>query len=518
MMQRVALTGVRMLQSLSHRISVVLMYALLILLAVHVSAVCLDFVACVPYPYELNYGEGIVWQQAALIPGPRMYNASQTLPFIVFHYPPLYHLFARAALLVEPNFLAAGRLVSVISTLMIAPVVAGLVLISVRPGNRHLKYINIRSAVAAGLLVLCLHAVHSWGLLMRVDMLAVMLGMSGLLLGAWADGKFAGTAVALLLCVASVFTKQTQLPAGIAVFVVAVLRNPRAALGAATLAGAVGLAVLGFLQRQTEGGFLDNIVGFNINRFAPVQALVTVYTEYTSVPLMGFMVACAIAVLHSLRRHSDGAPWQGAAGRWIVGIRAEDRAISARRMLLLYSLLSSIMLVSIFKSGSDYNYFIPCLCAGCMLIGVRLCDLALDARRMVACLCLLLLCILPLPFRLLSDQALQQETEQQAALVRRIAAADRPVASEDMTLLMLAGKPVIFEPAIVAELASLGRWDETPLIKMIRTGGFAFLVTVGDDQGGNARRTAAVDAAMREVYPHVEQVTRKLWVHMLTSD
>ena len=85
--------------------------------------------------------------------------------------------------------------------------------------------------------------------------------------------------------------------------------------------------------------------------------------------------------------------------------------------------------------------------------------------------------------------------------MRRIAAAEKPVASEDMTLLMRAGKPVIFEPAIVTELASLGRWDEGPLVNMIRSGGFAFMITTENAPGGSFHRTPAVDAAMREAYP-----------------
>ena len=38
------------------------------------------------YPFG-DYGEGIVWQQALLIPGPRMYGQIDHLPFLVFHYP-----------------------------------------------------------------------------------------------------------------------------------------------------------------------------------------------------------------------------------------------------------------------------------------------------------------------------------------------------------------------------------------------------------------------------------------------
>ena len=84
--------------------------------------------------------------------------------------------------------------------------------------------------------------------MMRVDMLAITLSMMGLLVGAWSNGRFWGTTGALLLCVAAVFTKQTQLPAGVAVFLIALLRNPRGALGAAAVAGAVGLGALGLME------------------------------------------------------------------------------------------------------------------------------------------------------------------------------------------------------------------------------------------------------------------------------
>ena len=501
-------------EHLARRVGAVMMWALLALLAVHVAAVCLDFIACIRLPLELDYGEGIVWQQAALIPGPKMYGTSTTLPFIVFHYPPLYHLLARAALLFEPNFLAAGRLVSVVSTLMIAPAVAGLVLVSVRPGGQRLARLNVQCAVAAGLLVLCLHAVHSWGLVMRVDMLAVALAMLGLLLGAWADGRFAGTAVALLLCLASVFTKQTQLPAGVAVFLVALLRNPRAALSAAALVGTIGLVALGLLQWQTGGGFLHNIIGFNINRFAFFNALLVFLPETSSFLLMAFMLTSAGAILYNMPRPFSAVPWQGTFGRWIITVHAVDRAASARRILVIHSFLSGLMLVSVFKSGGGYSYLVPCLCTGCVLIGVHLCDLAVDGRWMVAGLSLLLLCVLPLPFRILPDRASQQTLEQQAALVQRIASAAKPVSSENMTLLMLAGKPVIYEPAIVTELSAVGRWDETQLVAMIRAGGFAFMITTADTHGSGIRRTAAVDAAMREAYPRVEQIASRLWLNL----
>src|SRR5258708_5691990 len=76
------------------------------------------------YPFG-DYGEGIVWQQALLIPGPRMYGQIDHLPFIVFHYPPVYHLASRAVMAFGVDPLAAGPIVSLAPTtalgLLIAP-------------------------------------------------------------------------------------------------------------------------------------------------------------------------------------------------------------------------------------------------------------------------------------------------------------------------------------------------------------------------------------------------------------
>ena len=46
-----------------------------------------------------------------------------------------------------------------------------------------------------------------------------------------------------------------------------------------------------------------------------------------------------------------------------------------------------------------------------------------------------------------------------------------------MILLLQAGKEVPWEPAIFAELASMGRCDESLIIARIRSGSIAFVVT-----------------------------------------
>ena len=43
------------------------------------------------YPYGLDYGEGIVWQQMAALANGGMYSNFHEFPYLVFHYTPIYH-------------------------------------------------------------------------------------------------------------------------------------------------------------------------------------------------------------------------------------------------------------------------------------------------------------------------------------------------------------------------------------------------------------------------------------------
>ena len=250
----------------------------------------------VRFPYQLDYGEGIVWQQAALIPGPRMYSASRELPFIVFHYPPVYHLLTRAVGLVTPDLLVAGRLVSGAAALAVGGLVAALV-VTAAGGRRREMY---AVAAVAGLVALTLHAVRTWGLVMRVDLVAVALGLAGVLVAARADGRLLGTAAGLLLCTGAVFAKQTQLSAGIAVFVVAVLRHPRVGLGAGAIALAAGIMALLAMQYATAGGFLVNILGNNLNRMSWWAGQRVMLGEIGSAPCMVLIVLSAMLLARAV--------------------------------------------------------------------------------------------------------------------------------------------------------------------------------------------------------------------------
>jgi hypothetical protein len=133
--------------------------------------------AVLAYPFGVDYGEGIVWQQALLIPGPRMYGSIDHLPF-VFHYPPVYHLASRAVMAFGVDPLAAGRIVSLAATAVIAISIAWLV--AAELAGRVGRSAVLIGALTGALLPLSLGPVETWFDRMRVDMLAVALAFVGI--------------------------------------------------------------------------------------------------------------------------------------------------------------------------------------------------------------------------------------------------------------------------------------------------------------------------------------------------
>ena len=162
------------------------------------------------------------------------------------------------------------------------------------------------------------------------------------------------------------------------------------------------------------------------------------------------------------------------------------------------------------------NYFIAWLCTGAALLGLLFGRVAgavsgcadpagwltpLTAPAFAA-LGIARLLILPDPIhpRLAEGAASRLVAEE---LIRVVRTTDHPVISDDMVLLLRGGKEVLWEPAIFAEFASMGRWDETLIVDRIRSGSIAFVVTVGK-RGEflfDSRYTSAVADAIDQTFP-----------------
>jgi hypothetical protein len=456
------------------------------------------------YPFGLDYGEGIVWQQAMLIPGPQMYGPIDHLPFIVFHYPPVYHLASRAVMALGVDPLAAGRMVSLGATIVISISIAWLVAAGL--AGRIGRSAMLVGAVTGALLPLSLGPVEMWFDLMRIDMLAIALAFLGVVFAVQAERQPAWLALAMPAFVLSVYTRQTELAAPAATLAVLLIMRPRAAI-LAVLGGAVlGLAALAWLEWLTAGGFLRHIIFYNVNSWSFALLLERLRFQVSYAVLL----TIAVIGLGTLwLRQADGTDGETPKYNILVPI------------ISVWLLLSLIMMVAtVGKTGSNVNYFIEpmCVCAVAVGLLVGLCwqavvgspnrrDLALRLGLVFAAFALVGVMAKRRPVcYAVRDPGL---TAIQENLVQEIAKQDRPVLSEDMVLTMRAGRVVPIEMSIFRELAVTGQWDQRRILDLINAHAFAFMVTTPDKIYTPQRYTPEVMAAIERAYPRVE--TRGLY-------
>jgi hypothetical protein len=483
--------------------------AVIVLLVVHFVLYLRYALTAVQFPFELDYGEGIVWQQALLIPGERMYGDITRFPFIVFHYPPLYHLAVRAMVAMGGDALMFGRAISVLCTLLIGGLVAALAYeVS---GPRIGRAPRLIGSAVAGLTVFCYWPVVCWSPMMRVDMLAIMLSF----LGVWLAGQSASRPwlifPAVLSFVLAVYTKQTSIAAPLAVSIVGFMTDRRRTLWAFGFGLVSGLVALLVLSWETDGGFVRHLLLYNLNRFSFRVAAESLVEEWPQVLFLVLALGGLVAGWRRLNRESPE-----------LFAHREARLLA---ILTLWLVFATGMLFTLGKSGSKLNYLIEWMCVWSVLIGLLVASVSgrlfaegglaeeAQVRRRGAVLALLV------PIALLAQVIImptardyrggdQEEVRQLADLVVKIRDARQPVLSDDMVLLLKAGKEVPWEPAIFAELASTGRWDEQLIGRMIATREFAFIITRGHrgEELYDSRFTPAIDRAIHDAYPRTEEV------------
>jgi hypothetical protein len=457
--------------------------------------------ALLAYPFG-DYGEGIVWQQALLIPGPRMYGQIDHLPFIVFHYPPVYHLASRALMSFGVDPLAAGRIVSLAATAVIATSIASLVVAGL--AGRVGRSAVLVGAVTGALLPLSLGPVEAWFDRMRVDMLSIALAFLGVVFAVRAKRQAVWLAVAMPAFVLSIYTRQTELAAPASALLVLLLVRPRATILAALGGAVLGLGALAWLEWVTAGGFLRHIISYNINTWT-FALLVTRLRFQVSYAVLLALAVIGLAVLWLRRRDETLA--QGAEA---------SRSNIAVAIISVWLPLSLIMMVAtVGKNGSDVNYFIEPLCVCAVAVGLLIGlgwqavvgspgrrDRALRLGLAFATLALVAVMTKRRPACYAVETPALLAIQQN--LVQEIAKEDRPVLSEDMVLSLRAGREVPIEMAIFHELALKGQWDQRRLIDLIDAHAFAFLVTTPDKIYTPLRYTPEVMAAIERAYPRVQ--------------
>jgi hypothetical protein len=279
--------------------------------------------------------------------------------------------------------------------------------------------------------------------------------------------------------------------------------KPRAAILAGLGGAVLGLGALAWLEWQTAGGFLHHIISYNINPWS-LHLLVKRLRDQRLYVLLLAVAVIGLATLWPRRAAAPRSPDDGMSGDWPTVVP----------IVSVWLLISLAMLATLGKTGSYVNYFIEpmCICAvpAGMLVGLGWQAVVAAAGRSETALrsgliwVLLALAIVPLAKRppeclvwpVLREPGLAAIQEN---LVGEIAAQDRPVVSQDLVLLLRAGREVPIEPFIFRELALTGTWDQRHFLDLINAHVFAFVVS-----RDYTWYTPEVLAAIHRAYPRVE--------------
>ena len=424
-------------------------------------------VRAVTFPFGLDYAEGIVWQQALLIPGPRMYGKITQPPFIVFHYPPVYHLLVRAMGVLGIDLLAAGRGVSLAATIVIV-VLAGSITFTAMQESASTGA-RIFGSVLAGLMVLSYQPVEFSAVLMREDMLAIAFSMAGIYLSIVAGQRTITLCIAVLLFALAVYTKQTELAAPIAALLIAAIINLRSALKASAFGLVISGTGLVVLLLATDGGFWRHTVEYNLHNRFYFKDIITQLMRRKPDGLGLLTGVLAFAFLW----WTETIPYRARDLRgWVAAVR-QSKKLRALSIVSVWFILASAQLITVGKSGAWDNYFVEWMCITTVPIGMaatvawagvanggksaRLSGLA----GLFLTLALAKHALHRPPFEpsIVDDP---RATALRAHLVDVIRESPRPVLSDDMVLLLRAGQEVPIEPSIFTELASTGYWDQGP--------------------------------------------------------
>lgn len=345
-----------------------------------------------PYPYPLDYGEGPLLSQIMLlhsgIPPWQIYSDPAHPPYIIVNYPPFYPwLIATLNHIPELVGISAvtplhvGRFVSLLATAGSALAIflltrdrQGTALHSAGRGERWL--FTARHVVLA-LLFLTIPIVREWGVLLRVDMTGVCLGLWGLVAlrtalhedtphvpSWWSYYGWAGMAGVLLLL--TLFTKPSLIaaPAAACLWLLIALLTTwqpgaqraavwRTALVVFTVLGMGGGLLVALLQWASGGWFLLHVVTANANRWD--ADLARGFWEQQAA--LRWMLVLA----------------GGVSAGWLVVLRRSDKA-HVWLLPLLYTAAAVPMAVGVGKVGAYTNYFLELYAGLVWLIAAALTD------------------------------------------------------------------------------------------------------------------------------------------------
>ena len=454
-------------------------------------------------PFQRDYGEGhVLWLTQQILDTHQAYRSLDSLPWVVCPYTPGYMVASRLVGALGGDLLAAGRGLSLVSTMGIGATIF-LTILFATPARFPLLW-RLAGAAFGGAAPFAMDGVLRWASLMRVDMLALFFMYSGLavyiVLGKRERWQFAAGALFLL----ALFTKETMLSGPLACLVFGLLTCPGKTIRVYASMAVVGLAGVFWLNAVTQGGFLTHIAQYNRNPFSWRFACMQVYQHvHDLLPSVVIGATAFLGVLNPVAIRRSG--W-----RRFLQIRSGRPYERAVLVAGLNGVLAAILMLAIGKVGANVNYFLGWDISTGLLCGLLVFRLlatwetrAQLAKRGSLILAALLVSAVLVPAKglagaLLPNAERQAIAQDDAAAIAILRATSGPVLSENLLLLFQAGKAVEVEPATLTYIANAGQWDERPYVRLLDRGYFRLLVT--NDLDPADFYTPAVKASIERAY------------------
>ena len=450
-------------------------------------------------PYEVEYGEGVVLRLAMKIAdGSQVYTDYSHYPFMAATYMPFYPVVCALGVKLFGVSFAFGRALSCVATLAIMALIWAMLR---RAGKSQF------AAVSAALLFLAAPTVRLWMPQMRVDMPAIALSLAALycvmLGGRWLVGGVALMALAL-------YTRQSEVaPVAASVVYLWWIGERRNAVLVAASVAALALGAFAILQAESGGWFYRSVVVANQNRWDAGWFVAIWKSTALRWPLPFLLAVSALPI--ALIRPRPGAIELGA--------RLRRRP---ELLLALFFLLALPVSVTAGKAGAHVNHTMEALIAACLAAGVavdyvgacrtsRWGGAAWAAAWLVLAGSLLYPIVRPASVPNWREKIMTGGKE--AMEVIRRTRGD--ILSDDIGLLVLAGRPVFLDSHKMTTMFLDGRWDQRPVVEDIKRRRFALIITKWDPIGGasdtwgaygNLRWSIGMGRAIMRNYSLVKQV------------
>jgi hypothetical protein len=436
------------------------------------------------FPFELDYGEGPILHQLGQIANAgSLYSALENSPYTVTNYPPVYKFVVILSSYFVNDLQLAGRLVSFSSTLISALLVV--IIVFKVTGFQSRDSIRYLAAITAGLLFLFNLYVQTWSVVMRVDMLAVFWELTAILLFISIKQPGVKLLLAVPFFILAGFTKPSIIAGAGACFLVSFFYDRQLAIRFFLAMSASLVAVFFVANLLTDGQFWIHHVIANKNAFSLAHAFVEIGKMFTIHAYGLLIIVSLIVVVHIFRQNV-----------YQYRLKLSRHPVSEQYVALttvsVFWCLAFMLAFSIGKKGSYVNYLIEFVSANSILFGVALVAgyQGLQGRQVSRALTMLVILIMSVllvsllknydPSELRSpaqrSSPLSSSQQEYLAIVEEIRAAKKQVIAEDMTVLYRAGKPLVYQPFIMAQLAYQGLWDQGDFVEAIQNQTYSLIV------------------------------------------